>query len=117
MLSVTLFMLAALPAVALASVARPIDIVKIADRNPDAPRIYRSLSATWSSPPAVTAPPRSPYRIPVRFAVDPTSKDRALDQDGSRCALIGQTICTDPPRVIMTIGEEPFALLPGLEPR
>src|SRR5690349_14806451 len=97
MLSVALFMLAGPPAIRLASVPRPIEIVKIGDRNPDAPRIYRPFSATWSSSPAAIAPARSPYRIPVRFAVNPTSKDRAVDQDGRRCALIGQTICTDPP--------------------
>jgi len=117
MLSLTLFMLAALPAVAPARVPRPVEIVKIADQNPEAPRIYRPFSTTWSSPPAVTAPPRSPYRIPVMSAINPTAKDRAFDQDGRRCALIGQTICTDPPPMIITIGEEPFALLPGLGPR
>jgi hypothetical protein len=46
---------------------------------------------------------RSPYRLPLAEPLGPTAKDDALAQTGNRCALIGQTICTHPPREILHI--------------
>ena len=115
MVAIALFMLAAAPAMQLAPGQRPVDVIEFVERSPEVPG--RSFTATWKVVPADTAAPRSPYRIPASVTVDPTSKDRAFDQDGARCALIGQTICTDPPPVLMTIGEKPLALLPELAPR
>jgi hypothetical protein len=115
MVAIVLFMLAIPPVTPLVRNQRPVDVIQIVERGPEVPG--RSFTATWKVMPADTAAPRSPYRIPASVTVDPTSKDRAFDQDGARCALIGQTICTDPPPVLMTVGEKPFALLPELAPR
>ena len=49
------------------------------------------------------ATPRSPYRLPLAEPLGPTAKAEALAQTGSRCALIGQTICTHPPRTILRV--------------
>lgn len=49
------------------------------------------------------AHPRSPYRLPLDEPLEPTGKARALAQTGTRCALIGQTICTHPPRTIFRV--------------
>ena len=114
MVAIVLFMLAVPPAMQLAHSQRPV-VIEIVERSPVVPG--RPFTTTWTVAPTDTATPRSPYRIPASVTVDPTSKDRAFDQDGSRCALIGQTICTDPPPVLMTVGEKPFALLPELAPR
>lgn len=114
MVAIALLMLAAPPAMQLAHPQRPVDVIEIMERSPAVPG--KSLTATWTVVAAEPAVPRS-YRIPASVTVDPTSKDRAFDQDGGRCALIGQTICTDPPPVLMTIGEKPLALLPELAPR
>ncbi|MDB5674520.1 MAG: hypothetical protein JWM65_1502 [Sphingomonas bacterium] len=46
---------------------------------------------------------RSPYRLPLAEPLPPTAKADALAQTGNRCALIGQTICTSPPREILHI--------------
>jgi hypothetical protein len=46
---------------------------------------------------------RSPYRLPLTEPLGPTAKADALAQTGSRCALIGQTICTHPPREILHV--------------
>ena len=46
---------------------------------------------------------RSRYRLPLADPLPPTAKADALAQTGSRCALIGQTICTSPPREILHI--------------
>lgn len=113
MVAIVLFMLAVPPAMQLAHSQRPVDVIEIVKRGPEVPG--RSFTTTWVVP-ADAAAPRSPYRIPASVTVDPTSKDRAFDQDGARCALIGQTICTDPPPVLMTVGEKPLALLPALAP-
>lgn len=114
MVAIALFMLAALPATQLAHDQRPVDVGETVEWN--AKPSGRPFMTTWTVLPADTAAPRSPYRIPDSATVDPTSKDRAFDQDGARCALIGQTICTDPPPVLMTIGERPLTLLPELAP-
>ena len=44
---------------------------------------------------------RSRYRLAADDTVSPTAKDRALAQTGTRCALIGQTICPSPRRMIL----------------
>jgi hypothetical protein len=46
---------------------------------------------------------RSPYRLPLDEPLSPSGKSRALAQTGTRCALIGQTICTHPPRTILRV--------------
>jgi|SRR3569623_629155 len=46
---------------------------------------------------------RSPYRLPLDQPLGPTAKAEALAQTGDRCALIGQTICTHPPRTILRV--------------
>lgn len=45
----------------------------------------------------------SPYRLPLAEPLPPTIKQDALAQTGNRCALIGQTICTHPPRTILRV--------------
>lgn len=45
----------------------------------------------------------SPYRLPLAEPLPPTTKEDALAQTGNRCALIGQTICTHPPRTILRV--------------
>ena len=62
------------------------------------------------------APPRSPYRLPLGLAAEPTSKDIALNEDGTRCALIGQTICKRPGRTIVKMGEDSPVKLPAEAP-
>lgn len=46
---------------------------------------------------------RSPYRLPLDEPLPPTAKADALAQTGTRCAVIGQTICTHPPRTILRV--------------
>jgi hypothetical protein len=46
---------------------------------------------------------RSPYRLPLDEPLPRTAKADALAQSGTRCALIGQTICTHPPRTILRV--------------
>jgi hypothetical protein len=53
----------------------------------------------------VTAQTQSPYRLPLSETPEPSDKDMALAEDGTRCALIGQTICPRRTRTIVHIGE------------
>src|SRR3569623_627670 len=46
---------------------------------------------------------RSPYRLPLAQPLGPPAKAEALAQTGARCELIGQTICTHPPRPILRV--------------
>ena len=53
----------------------------------------------------VTGTPQSRYRLPLPPVPEPTDKDMALAEDGTRCALIGQTICQGKGHTIVRIGE------------
>jgi hypothetical protein len=44
---------------------------------------------------------RSRYRLPLDEPLPSTAKSDALAQTGTRCALIGQTICATPPTQIL----------------
>lgn len=50
-------------------------------------------------------PASSPYRLQLADTVEPSIKDMALAQDGTRCALIGQTICPRRTHKIVQIGD------------
>jgi len=56
-------------------------------------------------PICVTANPNSRYRLTLPPSPEPSDKDMALAQDGTRCALIGQTLCSRKRRTIIHIGE------------
>ncbi|MDB5703133.1 MAG: hypothetical protein JWN66_249 [Sphingomonas bacterium] len=66
---------------------------------------FRPDNGCGTSSICVTAQARSPYRLPLPSTAEPTDKDMALAEDGTRCALIGQTICTHPATKIVQIGE------------
>jgi hypothetical protein len=51
------------------------------------------------------APAPSPYRLPLPEASEPSGKEMALAVDGSRCAVIGQTICPRRTHKIVQIGD------------
>ncbi len=115
MLAITILMLAAAPATHHVRAAHP------------APAVYhgrltrkaRRFSALTSKLQVVTAratPKRSPYRLPLDLAPEPTAKDIALNEDGTRCALIGQTICKRPTHMIFQMGEDSPVKLPTEAP-
>jgi hypothetical protein len=56
-------------------------------------------------PICVTGNSQSRYRLPLPQTPEPTTKDMALAEDGTRCALIGQTICPRRTRTIIHMGE------------
>jgi hypothetical protein len=66
---------------------------------------------------AATTPARSPYRLPLNLPAGPDGKDLALNEDGSRCAVIGQTICRRRTHTILRMGEDSPVALPAKTPR
>ena len=65
---------------------------------------------------AAATPARSPYRLPLDLPAEPSAKDIALNEDGTRCALIGQTICKRRTRTIVRMGEDSPVKLPEEAP-
>ena len=52
--------------------------------------------------PAPAAPADRRYRIEEDGATSPTAKDRAIAENGQRCALIGGRLCTRKPRTVFS---------------
>lgn len=117
MLAMTILLLAAAP---VAHHARPAHSVRVVHHGHVARRAHRPISLTSRKLQVITAdvtPPRSPYRLPLGVASEPSAKDIALNEDGSRCALIGQTICPRPTRTIVRMGEDSPVKMPAKAPR
>jgi hypothetical protein len=116
MLAITIFLLAAAPA---AHHARPVHSVRPVYHGRVMRKARRPIALTSRKLRVVTfdaTPPRSPYRLPLPVAPEPTAKDIALNEDGSRCALIGQTICPRPTRTIIRMGEDSPVRMPTEAP-
>jgi hypothetical protein len=115
MLAIAILLLAAAPATHHVRAAHPGRIVHHARV---ARRARRPIAMT--SPKLrvriADAPPRSPYRLPLGVAAEPSAKDIALNEDGSRCALIGQTICPRRTRTIIRMGEDSPVKMPREAP-
>ncbi len=47
------------------------------------------------------------YRLPIAGDDDPTSKDRAMAEDGSKCDVVGAQRCLSKRRVILRSTEDP----------
>ena len=104
MLAITILLLAASPATHHVRTAHP---ARVVHHGRVARKARRPLSLT-SRKLRVTiadAKPRSPYRLPLDLASEPSAKDIALNERGTRCALIGQTICPRRTRTIIRMGE------------
>jgi hypothetical protein len=115
MLAITIFLLAAAPATHHVRAAHPARIV----HHGHVPRKARRPIAMTSAKlhvSAADAKPRSPYRLPLDVAPEPSAKDIALNEDGSRCALIGQTICPHRTRTIIRMGEDSPVKMPKEAP-
>jgi hypothetical protein len=116
MLAITLFLLVAAPAT---HHARPAHRAQLVYHGRVARKAHRPIALTSRKLQVITAdvtPPRSPYRLPLPVAPEPTAKDIALNEDGTRCALIGQTICPRPTRTIIRLGEDSPVKLPPEAP-
>lgn len=53
------------------------------------------------------------YRLPLEADDDPTSKDRAMAQDGTRCNVVGAKRCLSKRRTILRSTEDPEDTLRG----
>ena len=116
MLAITILLLAAAPVTHHARPAHPVRTV----HHGRMARKHRPISLTSRKLQVITAdatPPRSPYRLPLGTESEPTAKDIALNEDGSRCAVIGQTICPRPTRTIVRMGEDSPVKMPTKAPR
>ncbi|GAA0311967.1 hypothetical protein GCM10009087_22610 [Sphingomonas oligophenolica] len=112
MLAITILLLGAAPATHHVRAAHPTPVVHHGHvvRKP-----RRSLALTSKKLQVVavrSTPTRSPYRLPLGLPAEPMAKDIALNEDGTRCALIGQTICKRPTRTIVRMGEDSPITLP-----
>jgi hypothetical protein len=119
MLAIAIFLLAAAPAQHHARVAHPAHVSRFVHRGRVMRGSHRSIALTSKRLQVSTVsatPLRSPYRLPLDEAAGPTAKDIALNEDGTRCALIGQTICPRPTHMIVRMGEEGPAMLPKEAP-
>ena len=115
MLSITILLLAAAPATHHARAVHPARMV----HHGHVPRKARRPIAMTSKKLqviAADAKPRSPYRLPLDVAPEPSAKDIALNEDGTRCALIGQTICPRRTRTIIKMGEDSPVKMPKEAP-
>ena len=113
MIILTLLLMAAPPAAGPVRVKRP-HAVRTVRVTRKARRVRRPISMSVirpqtigcaGDPICVTASPDSRYRLTLPQTPEPSDKDMALAEDGTRCALIGQTICTRKRRTIIHIGE------------
>jgi hypothetical protein len=112
MLVITMLLLTAAPVAD--RVRHPARVVRTVHVKRKARRARRPISLSVIKPQrrdcgpdaiCVLGTPRSRYRLPLPQTPEPTDKDMALAEDGTRCALIGQTICKRPIRTIVRIGE------------
>ena len=117
MLAITILLLAAAPATHHVRVAHPAHTLY---RGHVRRKPHRSVAMIPRQLQVVTAETRvtrSPYRLPLDLPGKPSAKDIALNEDGSRCAVIGQTICPRPTRTIIRMGEDSPVKLPSKAPR
>lgn len=114
MLVITMLLLTAAPVADRVRVKHPARVVRTVKVARKARRVRRPISMSVIKPDrrgcgpdaiCVTGTPRSRYRLPLPRTAEPTDKDMALAEDGTRCALIGQTICERPIRTIVQLGE------------
>ncbi len=117
MLAITILLLAAAPASHPVRTVHRTHAVYHAHVGRKARRSFAMTSRTLQVAPAETAHARSPYRLPLETLDGPTAKDIALNEDGSRCAVIGQTICKRPTHTILRMGEDSPVALPAKAPR
>jgi hypothetical protein len=111
MIAITIFLLAAAPSLAALHPARharrPVAVHTRHGRRPISlsARKSRECQAGAICVDGVDAQTR--YRLPL--APDPVldSKTRAMGETGTRCGLIGQTICPTRTRMILKAGEDP----------
>lgn len=75
----------------------------------DALAAVNSISDIDCADPATKCPSskRNDYRLPLPVQKPVRSAADALKNDGSACAVIGQTICETKPRPVLRIGETP----------
>src|SRR5947208_2723717 len=106
MLAITISLLAAAPATHHARVAHPAHVLYRGHVRRTAHHPLAMTPKKLQVVTAATTPARSPYRLPLDLPGGPDSKDLALNEDGSRCAVIGQTICKRPTHTILRMGED-----------
>lgn len=75
-----------------------IAILQLAGANPMLTKGASRLSAT---DPAPIEAKRSPYRIESE-AAGASSKDRAIQDNGTRCSVVGSRVCTRKPRTVFS---------------
>lgn len=116
MLLITMLLLTAAPVADRVHVRHPARVARPAKVTRKARRVRRPISMSVIKPQSrdcrgetvcVTGTSQSRYRVPLPQLQEPTDKDMALAEDGTRCALIGQTICPRPTRTIIRIGDPP----------
>lgn len=112
MLVLTMLLMAAPPVAERVRVTRP-PVVRTVRVTRKARRLRKPISMSVIKPQSigcagdpicVTANPDSRYRLLLPQTGEPTDKDMALAEDGTRCALIGQTICPRRTRTIIHMG-------------
>ncbi len=113
MLVLTMLLMAAAPVADRVRVKRPA-VVRTVRATRKAKRARKPISMSVIKPRSpgcagdpicVSGTSRSRYRLPLPQASEPTDKDMALAEDGTRCALVGQTIRPRPTRTIVQVGE------------
>ena len=116
MLVIAMLLLTAAPVADRVQVRHPPRVARPVKAARKARRIRRPISMSVIKPQTrdcrgdsicVTGTSRSRYRLPLPQLQEPTDKDMALAEDGTRCALIGQTICPRRTRTIIRIGDAP----------
>ena len=114
MLVLTMLLMAAAPVTDRVRVKHPAPVARAARVARKARRVRKPISMSVLKPQmrgcagdpiCVTATSRSRYRLPLPRMTEPSDKDMALQEDGTRCALIGQTICQRPTRTIVRVGK------------
>ena len=111
MIVLTMLLIAAPPVVDRVRVKRPAVVRTVKPvrkarrmRKPISMSVIKPLGCA-GDPICVTANPQMRYRLPLPQTMEPTTKDMALAEDGTRCALIGQTICPRRTRTILHMGD------------
>jgi len=113
MLLMTMLLMAAAPSTHAARPRHPVRIVHVArvrhghrGRRPITMSLRKFRSNDCGSDAiCVTAMPQNRYRLPLPDIAGPSDKDMALAEDGTRCALIGQTICPHRAHTLVHLGD------------